>query len=191
MIAYFTGARIDNCITLNRSMLSSDRTEVYLPTTKSNKPLTLYLSTVAQWVIEQALLVSDSEFVFPSTLGRTGHISHPASSFRRICARAGIACASSAHEINGEFPTDTLTVHCLRKTFATVILNNYAVVNSGQSLSSLDITSQLLGHANPRVTKRHYAFTDGKNHKLAVETAAQVMLKKIPNFPCLQNNFQH
>jgi len=185
LFALFTGARIDNCITLNRSMLSSDRTEVYLPTTKSNKPLTLYLSTVAQWVIEQALLVSDSEFVFPSTLGRTGHISHPASSFRRICARAGIACAGSVHEINGEFPTDALTVHCLRKTFSTVILNNYAVVNSGLSLSSLDITSQLLGHANTGVTKRHYAFTDGKNHKMAVETAAQVMLKKITNIPSL------
>jgi integrase len=185
LFALFTGVRIDNCITLKRSMLSSDGTEVYLPTTKPSKPQTIYLSTAAQWVVKQASSVSDSDFVFPSTLGQTGHITHPASSFRRICARAGIACAGSKHGINVAFPTDVLKVHCLRKTFATVILNNYSVVNSGQSLSSLDIASQLLGHANTGVTKKHYAFSDNKDHKLAVEVAAQTMIKKIPNFPSL------
>jgi len=147
LFALFTGVRIDNCITLHSSMLSIDKTEVYLPTTKPKKPQTIYLSTVSQWVIKQALSVSDSGFVFPSTLGKTGHITHPASSFKRICKRAGIACAGSTHEINKLFPTDVLKVHCLRKTFATVVLNNYSVVNSNsQNISSLDIASQLLGH---------------------------------------------
>jgi len=182
LFALFTGVRIDNCITLDRSMLSSCKTEVYLPTTKPNKPQTIYLSTPTQWVIEQALLVSESEFVFPSILGQTGHITHPVSSFRRICKRAEIACAGSNHTINKQFPTDNFKIHCLRKTFATVVLNNFSV-GGGNHLSSLEVASQLLGHANTSVTKQHYAFSDNKNLKLAVEVAAQVLLKNISNSP--------
>ena len=192
LFALFTGVRIDNCITLNRSMLSSCKTAVYLPTTKPNKPQTIYLSTVAQWVIEKALLASDSEFIFPSTLGQTGHITHPASSFRRICKRAEIACAGSKHKVNPLFPSDNFKIHCLRKTFATVVLNYFSSSESrGLPISSLEISSQLLGHSSTRVTKKHYAFSDDKDLKLAVEVAAQVMIKKIRCFPNLENTTEH
>jgi integrase len=192
LFALFTGVRIDNCITLNRSMLSSCKTAVYLPTTKPNKPQTIYLSTATQWVIEQALIASDSEFLFPSSLGLTGHITHPASSFRRICKRAEIACAGSKHKVNPLFPSDNFKIHCLRKTFATVVLNYFSSSECfGLPISSLEISSQLLGHSSTRVTKKHYAFSDDKNLKLAVEVAAQVMIKLIPNFPSLKKATEH
>jgi len=41
----------------------------------------------------------------------------------------------------------------------------------------------VLGHANVEVTKKHYAFSDGENQKLAVEIAAKAFLKDISNFP--------
>jgi integrase len=182
LFALFTAVRIDNCITLTRSMLSSCKTKVYLPTTKVNKPQTIYLSTPVQWVIEQALAVSDSEFVFPSSLSETGHISHPASSFRRICIRAGIACSGRTHTVNPLFPTEKLTIHCLRKTIASVIRKHYSAELAFDD-ESARAASLVLGHASVEVTKRHYAFTDGENQKLAVEVAAQVFLKSIPNFP--------
>lgn len=191
LFALLTGVRIGNCITLKRSMLAKDQTEVYLPTTKSKKPQTIYLSSFAQWVIQQALSVSNSEFVFPSALGKTGHITHPASSFRRICARAGIACSGSSHEIKEEFPSEVLTIHCLRKTFATVILNNDSVVHDAKHTHSLTTVSSLLGHANTSITRKHYAFSDGVQSKYAVEAAAQSMFKKITNMPNLKNPTMH
>ena len=182
LFALFTAVRIDNCITLTRSMISRCKTKVYLPTTKAKKPQTIYLSTAAQQIVERALTISDSKFVFPSPLGKTGHISHPASSFRRICKRAGIACAGSSHPVNPRFPPETLSIHCLRKTLATVVRNNYSteIIFDDESTSA---ASQLLGHTNTDVTKKHYAFTDGKGQKLAVEIAARVLLKDISNYP--------
>lgn len=182
LFALFTGVRIGNCISLTRSMLSKCKTAIYLPAThtKTKKPQTIYLSTFAQTIVQRALSVSDDEHIFPSEIGSTGHISKPNSSFRRICKRAGIACAGSDHTINSNFPTETLSIHCLRKTLATVVRNNYStgVVLDEESIKA---ACALLGHSNSNVTTTHYAFSNGNLEKHAAEVASQTLLKSISN----------
>ncbi len=191
LFALFTGVRIDNCITLKRSMISADGSYIHLPMTKSGKPQIIYLSTVTQWIVKQALSVSGSEFVFPSPQSATGHITHPASSFRRICKRAGIVCSGSQHSITHGFPTDALTIHCLRKTFATVILNNFSATEHQEIKTSLDVTSELLGHSNTHITKKHYAFSNNENLKVAVRVAAKYLLKDLPKSPLLASELHN
>lgn len=184
LLALFTAMRIGNCIQLKRSMLSTCKTEIYLPASihKSKKPQTVYLSSFAQWIINQALSVSDSEFIFPQSNNKSAHISRPTSAFKRICTRAGIACAGSTHPLKLDFSTENLTIHCLRKTLATVIRNQ---TSSEVSLDEVAIKSAslVLGHAGTNITATHYAFSDGKRERSAVEIASQVLLQNIKTIP--------
>lgn len=166
LLALLTGMRIGNCISVTRTMLSSDGSTIHLPKTKSGKPQVIFLSTQAQWVVRQALSASSSEYIFPSATNINTHIGRPCSTFIRVCVRAGIACAGSEHKVNSKFPTESLTIHCLRKTFATVLLNNFSTINA---------VSQLLGHANEGVTRKHYAFSNNEGLVKSVNSASSLM----------------
>jgi integrase len=179
LLALFTGMRIGNCIAITRSMLSSDSLSLYLPTTKSGKPQRIFLSPQAQWLIKQALSLSDSEFIFPSAKNNDAHIGRPSSAFIRICARAGIACTGGNHDVSKNFPAEVLTIHCLRKTFATIILNNFSSISGAENASSIDVVRQLLGHASEGVTRKHYAFSNNENLVLGTNVASSAMTDKI------------
>lgn len=187
LLSLFTGMRIGNCCDLRWDMLSKDGQSLYLPKTKSGKGQIIYLSKVARWIIEQAYLLKCNQYIFPSSSIDDSHVAYPRSVFTRVCARSGIACAGSNHAINEEFPKENLTIHCLRKTFATVTLNSYQQSSAQLKGTSLDVVRQLLGHSNEKVTKEHYAFGDNAVLLESVEIASQVMTSNVRNLPAIRN----
>ncbi|HEY9029756.1 MAG TPA: tyrosine-type recombinase/integrase [Kangiella sp.] len=187
LLSLFTGIRIGNCCSITLDMISEDSKTLYLPKTKSGKGQTIYLSKTAQWIIRQALTLNPSKYIFPSPLSNDAPITYPKSAFIRVCARAGIACAGSNHPLKEGFPTENLTIHCLRKTFATIVLNHFSTELGESNTSSIEVVRQLLGHANQRVTRDHYAFSNDVSLMKGVEIAANVMTNNIRKLPLIAN----
>ena len=148
LLALYTGMRIGNCVALKRSMLSSDRKSITLPDTKSGKPQTLWLSEPALNLVMKRLEKGGSSYLFPSTQDPDQCIGYPRSTFIRVCRTAGIAVKGSQHPITYGFSTEYLTIHCLRKTYASLALAETADIYT---------VSKLLGHGSVSVTER-YAF---------------------------------
>ncbi|NVJ66209.1 MAG: tyrosine-type recombinase/integrase [Gammaproteobacteria bacterium] len=188
LLSLLTGMRIGNCRTLTKDMLSNDRTTIYLESTKSGKPQLIYLSTAAQWVIEQALSQNHQKYLFPSAFRNNESIAHPRGAFKRICIRAGIACSGSNHVVNPEFPSEELTIHCLRKTFATLALNSSAPETQQGTKPSMDTVRQLLGHSNQQITRTHYAFASDEVLIQAVESVGKAINDSIRNLPTIESS---
>ncbi len=188
LLSLLTGMRIGNCRTLTKDMLSKDKTLIYLESTKSGKPQVIYLSKAAQWVIEQALSANHQKYIFPSAFKLNEPIAHPRGAFKRICARAGIACSGSNHAVNPDFPTEELTIHCLRKTFATLAINSSSPATQNVTQTSMDTVRQLLGHSNQQITRTHYAFSNDEILIQAVESVGKAINDSIRNLPTIGIN---
>lgn len=175
LTALFTGARISNITHLRKAELASDFSGVKLTKTKTTQK-ELPLSGAAQWSLKRAFHLSDPEslYVFSSATSKKGHIAYPASAFKRICARAGIATTGSTYEITEGFPIEPLTIHCLRKTMATAVLEH---------TGSPHLAGKAIGDESLSLVLKRYAFL--KREKLAdgVNGAADLLTKDIPNFP--------
>lgn len=178
LLALFTGIRIENSQSVRLDMLSADGLSLFLPDTKPKKSQRIYLSEQARWVVAQAKKVTHSEFLFPSTKSKTGHIGNPRSTFIRICKRAKIACKGSVHEINPAFNSEPLKIHCLRKAFGSFVLNTTA---------DMEMAKTLLGHSNVTVTQKHYAFHNDERLLNAVNVTSDALTASIPNFPRITN----
>lgn len=169
LFALFTGIRIGNIMTIKRENLSHDSRQVYLPNTKSGKSLQLPLGESARRVVEQALTVSTNQYLFSSPIRPDHPISYPRNAFFRICQRAGISVNGALHAGRDGFPAEPITIHCLRKTFASVIL---------EKTGDIYQCSKLLGHCDVKTTQR-YAFYNQNKLQETVEDAFTTPLKKV------------
>jgi len=175
LLALLVGGRIGNIISIEKEAIAPDLTHVIFKKTKSGKHQLVPLSEQARWVVQRALSLSDegSPYLFPSSRTRTGFIAYPRNAFQRICAEAGIAVTGGKHPITPGFPSEPLTIHCLRKTFSSAVL---------EYTKDLHCSSTLLGHSDIKVTQR-YAFTSQARLAEAVNGASQLMACDVPNFP--------
>ncbi|MCW8195715.1 site-specific integrase [Proteobacteria bacterium 005FR1] len=164
LLALLTGARIGNIISLRKGDLDFDRSRLTLRKTKSGRPQVLPMSGQVADVLREILAISDSAspFIFSSSRSRTGHISHPRKAFMQVCRRARIATAGSGYTVAADFPTSPVTIHSLRKTFATAVLTQ---------TGDIYCASQLLGHASVEVTRR-YAFVPKSRLAEAAQAAS-------------------
>lgn len=174
VLSLFTGVRIGNVISLEKSMITSEQSYIILMKTKSGKHQLVPLSSQAKWILEQAALLSTGEYVFSSGAAR-GHISPPNGVFKRICKSAGIVTTGCGYSPLDGFIAAPLTIHCLRKTFATAVLKH---------TGSMDYCSELLGHSDTSVTKR-YAFFHNVELSEASDGAGELLMKGLPNLPSL------
>lgn len=161
LLALFTGIRIGNVISIKREDLSPGNREVNLPKTKSGKAQRFPLGEWARRVVEQALTISTNDYLFSSPIRAGKPISYPRKAFVRICKRAGISVNSVLHSGRDGFLAEPLTIHCLRKTFASQILKR---------TGDIYLCSKLLGHSDVSVTQR-YAFYRDKELDQTVEKA--------------------
>lgn len=168
LLALFTGIRIGNLINIKREDLREGSKQVYLPKTKSGKALLLPLGEQARNVVKQALAVSTNQYLFSSPIRPDQPISYPRKAFVRICKRAGISVNGALHEGRDGFPAEPLTIHCLRKTFASVIL---------EKTGDIYQCSRLLGHCDVKTTQR-YAFYHQSKLQDTVEVAFSNHMRK-------------
>lgn len=132
LLCLFTGQRQGNIRSIKLSWFNRDFTQVIFPTSKSGKPITVYLSPIAIEVVKLALKCSDGTFLFPSHI-QGQHIGKPTRciAFLRkfITDKTGI--------------TDHWYAHDLRRTFATT---------QSVTCGDLNIVRQTLGHADLKTT---------------------------------------
>ena len=168
LLALLVGARIGNVISLRKADISSDFSQLTFRKTKSGRSQLVPVSAAVEGLIRHILTVGDpqSPYLFSSTQSRTGHISHPRKAFIQVCRKAGIASSGSTHFIQPGFPTEPVTIHGLRKTYATA-----AFVETGDIYCS----SELMGHSSVEVTKR-YAFVPKQRLIDAVNSTSSRLL---------------
>lgn len=128
-----TGARRDEMAALRWADIDFDWATIQLrekaKKTQGKKlrtiPLTPYVAALLQRLPRQ------SEWVFASPLSHSGHLADPSNAHRTLCKRAGLS----------------LTLHGLRRTFAT--LSEWIEMPAG-------VTAQLMGHSSNAIAERHY-----------------------------------
>ncbi|WP_082304008.1 tyrosine-type recombinase/integrase [Orientia tsutsugamushi] len=132
-IALFTAARSGNILAMRWDEISLSEKIWCIPKTKSKNAKTLYIGLADKLieVLQNRKLCSNSEWVLPSSRGNSKHI--PYSTMQRAWAK-----------IRKKAGIQNVTIHDLRRTFATWMKNN------GETL---DTISQILGHSNTNMTK--------------------------------------
>ncbi|KJV72719.1 phage integrase family protein [Orientia tsutsugamushi str. UT76] len=131
--ALFTAARSGNILAMKWNEISISEKIWCIPKTKTKNGKTLYIGLADKLieVLQNRKLCSKSEWVFPSPKDNSKHISHSTihQAWAKIRKKAGI---------------QNVTIHDLRRTFATWMKNN------GETL---DTISQILGHSDTNMTK--------------------------------------
>lgn len=154
----YTGVRSINIRTLKKDAIKGNLLEIKSDDHKNGKVTAIPLNGMALEIINRRLDMLKKQgyigpYLFPSTGSKTGHISHQAHAWARICKRAGI----SPKRVGG------VTPHDLRHTAASQL------AMAGCTIP--EIGSQL-GHKDPRSTNRY-------THLTASSEAAEKMAERI------------
>lgn len=131
----FTGMRAMEALTMKWSYLSTDRSYIDLPMTKSGNPRRVQLNNSARAVLEHLEALRMNDYVFFSN-ATNGHISYPRNALNWVCDQL-----SKKGVLNGH-----LTLHSLRHSFATNLI---------EATGSLYVTQIALGHSSSAVTERY------------------------------------
>ncbi|WP_410522021.1 tyrosine-type recombinase/integrase [Orientia tsutsugamushi] len=162
--ALFTAARSGNILAMRWDEISLSEKIWCIPKTKSKNAKTLYIGLADKLieVLQTRKLCSKSEWVLPSLTDNSKHISSSTihRAWAKIRKKAGI---------------QNVTIHDLRRTFATWMKNN------GETL---DTISQILGHSNTNITKIYIIHSLAKA-KIATNKVVENMLSIFGPNVCL------
>lgn len=152
MISLLTGARKSNVLAMRWDEISFERAEWRIPETKNGEPLTVALSGPAMEILNERRRQTNTEWVFPSTESKTGHLADPKKAWARLLLRADIK---------------DLRIHDLRRSLGSWQASTGA---SGY------IIGKSLGHKSQQATQI-YARLNLDPVRQSVELATQAMLK--------------
>ncbi|WP_342638311.1 site-specific integrase [Orientia tsutsugamushi] len=163
-IALFTAACSDNILAMRCDEISLSEKIWCIPKTKTKNGKTLYIGLADKLieVLQTRKLCSKSEWVLPSSADNSKHIS--SSTMQRAWAKIGKKAG-----------IQNVTIHDLRRTFATWMKNN------GETL---DTISQILGHSNTNITKIYIIHSLAKA-KIATNKVVENMLSIFGPNVCL------
>lgn len=164
LYALLTSPRIGNICELKWSQVSFTEKTMLLEHTKSGKKLLVPLSDEAITILQLRLEFRTGEYVFSKDPAGLIPISYPRSVFTRICKQAGISTTGALHAGREGFPAAPLTIHCLRKTNSSRLL---------QTHNDIYLCKELLGHSDVKVTER-YSFYLPQQFKDAVQGLFQL-----------------
>lgn len=164
LYALLTSPRIGNICELKWSQVSFTEKTMLLEHTKSGKKLLVPLSDEAITILQLRMEFRNGEYVFSKDPAGQTPISYPRSVFTRICKQAGISTTGALHAGREGFPAAPLTIHCLRKTNSSRLL---------QTHNDIYMCKELLGHSDVKVTER-YSFYLPQQFKDAVQGLFQL-----------------
>jgi integrase len=129
-----TAGRREECLQITWSEVSMEERVWLIPAArcKSGKSRVVPLNDVAMQVLKVRAEADNGIYVFPGKAGR--HLVNPAKAFLRVIRRANIS---------------DLKIHDLRRSAATLLINNGGNMTQAQNL---------LGHASSSLTATRYAF---------------------------------
>ena len=157
-VALFTGARRSNIFAMRWEQIDWPRKAWNIPLTKNGDPLTIPLIPEAIAVLkkrqrDQINTECQSPWVFPSDMGKSGHIEDIRKSWHALLKRAGIK---------------DFHFHDLRHTFAS-----YQAING----SSMLIVGKGLGHKSLSSTQRYAQLSDDPVRQ-AIQSGVSLMISK-------------
>jgi integrase len=152
MLMALTGARLGEAVNAKWIHISLADGTWHLPTQKSNRPGTIYLSAAAKLVIGDLISHRWNEWLFPGAKGNPRR-SRPIKLFRRLCEKAGI-------------PPKKFRLHDLRHAWCS--LGNLAGI-------PLEIISLGARHSSPTVT-RIYSHAHQESLVAASEKIANLIM---------------
>jgi len=146
--ALFTGARYNELASLQVNHFNPDARSIYIQPSKSGKPRHIPLSADGlAFLSEITTGKTGAEFIFTKQGGTPWGKNHQVRPLKEACKKAKIE--------------PEITFHDLRHTYASLLANR------GADLLTI---SKLLGHADTRITGRHYAHLCDKVLANAVNT---------------------
>lgn len=134
------GCRREEALGLTWQEINMEERVWSLPATrcKNGRSRIVPLNDIAMKVLEQRPRTPGNDFVFPGKAGKPSepgkHLANPTKAFRRVLERAAI---------------QDLKIHDLRRSVATLLLNNGGSMTEAQ---------HLLGHRHSAITASRYAF---------------------------------
>ena len=159
LLSLFTGLRQGNIRSLELSWFNADYTELYIPTSKSGKPIHHCLNKISQEIVQLMLTCSDGKYLCPSEVaGR--YMSKPTKCLNRIRRQVQFQTGITKH----------FTAHDLRRTHGSQMLKH-----SGD----IRLVQQTLSHADVKTTLG-YAYHENSRLLDASEQTAQAMLGNRP-----------
>jgi integrase len=164
LCALLTSPRISNICELKWSQVSFTEKTMLLEHTKAGKKLLVPLSDEAIVILQMRMEFRAGEYVFSKDPAGQIPIGYPRTVFTRICKQAGISTTGALHEGREGFPAAPLTIHCLRKTNSSRLL---------QTHNDIYMCKELLGHSDVKVTER-YSFYLSQQFKDAVQGLFQL-----------------
>lgn len=133
--AITTGARYSELTLLRVHDFDPATSTIYLRNTKSGKHRTLYLNAEGRKVfIEAADRKAPSDFMFTKSNGQPWKTAEQARPLKRACKAAGI--------------NPPVSFHALRHSFGSLLAQNGVPMR---------VIAEALGHADTRITEKHYA----------------------------------
>lgn len=159
LLALLTGARISNICELKWDNVDLDNQAILLTRTKSTKQQLVPLSTESVTLLRMEQTFRVGPYVFSKHPMGLEPISYPRSVFTRLCQKAGISTTGALHEGRNGFPAEPVTIHSLRKTNASRVLQKH---------NDIYLCKEIMGHSDIKVTGR-YAFYLSDQVRGAVE----------------------
>lgn len=136
LLSLFMGQRRRNIQALQWSDINLERKVAYIKKTKNGEPQVVPLSTQAIDLLREMETFKTSNWLFPSTQSRSGHLENPQVAWRAMKERAGLK---------------DLRLHDLRRTFAS-----YQAITG----SSNEIIGKALGDKSPAVIPIYARLTE-------------------------------
>lgn len=149
MLMALTGARLGEARDLKWAHLDLDAGTWFLPTQKSGRPGTIYLSDQAKSVIREMLPFKRNDYVFPGEHDNDKH-GRPIRLFRKLCKLVGIPETYRIHDlrhawcaagVEAGIPLEILSL-CARHS-APAVTRIYSHATAGSLLGAQSVISSL------------------------------------------------
>ena len=160
LLLLLTALRVSEAICIRTEDISDDFSTLTLRNTKSGVTQFISLNSYSQEILQRRINLTWNAYIFPSPVKPDAHIASPRGALNRI--------KKSMSELG--FDISTITLHCLRKTFATTC----SEVTNGD----LQLTAGLLRHGSIHLLK-HYVFPQRQNLIDASEATARSLMTPI------------
>lgn len=149
MLMALTGARLGEARDLKWTHLDLEAGTWFLPTQKSGRPGTIYLSDQARSVIREMLPLKRNDYVFPGENDNDQH-GRPIRLFRKLCKQVGIPETYRIHDlrhawcaagVEAGIPLEILSL-CARHS-APAVTRIYSHATAGSLLGAQSVISSL------------------------------------------------